>query len=127
MPSVVENLIVDCADPYALAQFWSEVTGRPLLDGDQPGDPEAIIVLENGVQLYFSQVPEVKTVKNRLHLCLAPDVQRDVEVKRLLELGATMVADRRKPDGKGWAVLGDPEGNEFCILRSAAERAAAGD
>jgi predicted enzyme related to lactoylglutathione lyase len=49
-------------------------------------------------------------------------VARDVEVDRLLDMGATMVADRRKPDGRGWAVLADPEGNEFCVLRSDAER-----
>ncbi|MER5641234.1 VOC family protein [Kitasatospora sp. NPDC002227] len=44
----------------------------------------------------------------------------------LLALGAALVADRRNPDGIGWAVLADPEGNEFCVLRSAAERAAGG-
>ena len=127
MPSVVENLIIDCANPYELAKFWSEVVGKPVDDEDEPGDPEALVPLGNGVRLFFNQVPEVKTIKNRLHLCLVPDVARDVEVERLLKLGATMLADRRKPDGKGWAVLGDLEGNEFCILRSAAEKAATGD
>jgi len=39
-------------------------------------------------------------------------------------LGATFVADFREPDGTGWVVLADPEGNEFCVLRSDAERAA---
>jgi predicted enzyme related to lactoylglutathione lyase len=63
-------------------------------------------------------------VKNRLHLCLQPDIPRDEEVERLLGLGATLFDDRRNPDGTGWAVLTDPEGNEFCVLRSAAERAA---
>ncbi|HEY2791615.1 MAG TPA: VOC family protein, partial [Micromonosporaceae bacterium] len=41
-----------------------------------------------------------------------------------VDYGATVVADRRNPDGGGWVVLADPEGNEFCILRSEAERAA---
>jgi len=50
------------------------------------------------------------------------DRTRDDEVTRLLELGATLIDDRRNPDGTGWAVLGDPEGNEFCVERSAAER-----
>jgi predicted enzyme related to lactoylglutathione lyase len=63
-------------------------------------------------------------VKNRLHLCLQPDIPRDEEVERLLGLGATLADDRRNADGTGWAVLTDPEGNEFCVLRSAAERAA---
>jgi predicted enzyme related to lactoylglutathione lyase len=44
-------------------------------------------------------------------------------VERLLGLGATLVADRREPDGSGWAVLADPEGNEFCVLRSESDRA----
>ena len=40
---------------------------------------------------------------------------------RLLELGATLIDDRRNPGGSGWAVLTDPEGNEFCVERSQAE------
>jgi hypothetical protein len=127
VPSVVENLVIDCADAYRLAKFWSEVVGKPIDDEDEPGDPEVLVDLGNGVRLFFAEVPEVKTIKNRLHLCLVPDVPRDVEVERLLELGATLLNDRRKPDGRGWAVLGDLEGNEFCILRSAAEKAAMGD
>jgi predicted enzyme related to lactoylglutathione lyase len=121
MPSDVLNIAFDCSDPYQLAQFWSEVTGAPLADDDQPDDPEASVQLRNGTKLWFNRVPEPKTVKNRVHVCLRPDVTRDVEVERLLGSGATMVADRRRPDGSGWAVLADPEGNEFCILRSAAE------
>lgn len=59
-----------------------------------------------------------------MHLDLQPqDRTRDEEVERLLAIGATLVDDRRKPDGKGWAVLADPEGNEFCVERSAAELA----
>jgi hypothetical protein len=48
---------------------------------------------------------------------------RDEEAARLLGLGATLVDDQRRPDGTGWVVLGDPEGNEFCVERSTAERA----
>ena len=72
-------------------------------------------------------MPEPKTVKNRVHLDLEPtDRTRDEEVERLLKIGATLVADHRRPDGTGWVVLADPEGNEFCVERSAAERAATG-
>jgi len=52
------------------------------------------------------------------------DRTREEEVTRLLGLGATLVADHRRSDGSGWAVLADPEGNELCVERSAAERAA---
>jgi predicted enzyme related to lactoylglutathione lyase len=124
MPSSVLHVSVDCADPYTLCRFWSQVTGKPIPDTGSPGDDEVGIELEGGIDLLFLRVPEPKTVKNRLHVCLQPDDPRDEEVGRLLGLGATLVDDRRNPDGTGWAVLADPEGNEFCVLRSAAERAA---
>ena len=68
-----------------------------------------------GTPLLFCKVPEGKTVKNRLHLDLRPEDQA-AEVERLIGLGA------RKVDiGQGsqtWVVLADPEGNEFCVLRT---------
>jgi predicted enzyme related to lactoylglutathione lyase len=124
MVSVVQNVAVDCVDAYELARFWSEALGCPLHPECKPGDVETAVILPEGPQLYFNQVPEPKTIKNRIHLCLRPETTREEEVQRLLSLGATLVADRREPDGAGWAVLADPEGNEFCVLRSAAERAA---
>ncbi|GHA88677.1 VOC family protein [Streptomyces termitum] len=117
MISVVQNVAIDCADAYGLARFWSEVTGRPLDPDNRPGDRETQVPLGEGPVLYFNQVPEARTVKNRIHLCLRPDTSRDREVERLLALGAAFVADHRNPDGTGWAVLSDPEGNEFCVLR----------
>lgn len=123
MTSLVHNITFDCRDAYALGRFWSEVTGRPLADDDLPGDPEVLVALPGGPNLLFIQVPEGKAVKNRVHLDLAPSTTRDAEVERLLGVGATLVADRRREDGTGWVVLADPEGNEFCVERSAAERA----
>jgi catechol 2,3-dioxygenase-like lactoylglutathione lyase family enzyme len=124
------NVTFDCADPYALATFWSRVTGYKE-DPDNPnapGDPEGLLVGPDGQpNLLFIAVPEAKTVKNRVHLDLEPDDRtRDQEVERLLGMGATLVDDQRRPDGRGWVVLADPEGNEFCVERSAAERAATG-
>jgi len=64
-----------------------------------------------------------KQIKNRVHLDLKPaDGTQELELERLLGLGAREVADRRVPDGSGCVVLADPEGNAFCILRSDAER-----
>ncbi|MFF8472256.1 VOC family protein [Streptomyces sp. NPDC015414] len=125
MVSVLQNVAIDCADAYELACFWSRVTGRPLHPDSGPGDPETQVLLADGPVLHFNQVPEPKTGKNRIHLCLRPETTREREVERLLGLGATLVADHRNPDGSGWAVLADPEGNEFCVLRSASDRAAA--
>ncbi|MFD0593144.1 VOC family protein [Catellatospora coxensis] len=69
---------------------------------------------------------EPRTGHHRMHLDLMPTVgTRNEEVERLLGLGATLVGDHRKPDGTGWVVLADPEGNEFCVERSPAERTSA--
>ncbi|MFF0187556.1 VOC family protein [Streptomyces sp. NPDC005244] len=123
MVSVVQNVAIDCADAYELARFWGRVTGRPLDPEGGPGVRETQVMLEQGPVLYFNQVPEPKTDKNRIHLCLRPENSRDEEVERLLGLGAASFADHRNPDGSGWAILADPEGNEFCVLRGESERA----
>ncbi|MFI6560074.1 VOC family protein [Streptomyces sp. NPDC050534] len=121
MTSTIRHTTFDSTDAHALASFWSQVLDRPLHEDDHPGDPEALIA---DAGLLFVTVPEGKKAKNRLHLDLQPqDRTRDEEVTRLLALGATLLDDRRTDDGKGWVVLADPEGNEFCVERSAAERA----
>ncbi|MFJ9594658.1 VOC family protein [Streptomyces virginiae] len=125
MVSTVQNVAIDCANAYELAQFWSSVTGRPLHPDCRPGHLETLVVLAEGPVLYFNQVPETKTIKNRIHLCLRPETTRDEEVDRLLGLGATFVADHRNPDGSGWAILADPEGNEFCVLHGDNDHATA--
>jgi predicted enzyme related to lactoylglutathione lyase len=121
MTSAIRHVTIDSADPYRLAGFWSQVLGLPVHEGDEAADAYALI---EGAGLLFVTVPEPKTVKNRVHLDLQPqDRTRDEEIERLLAIGATLVADRRNPDGTGWTVLADPEGNEFCVERGVAERA----
>ncbi|MET9499247.1 VOC family protein [Streptomyces sp. NPDC006552] len=123
MTSVIRHVTLDCADPYTLAGFWAEVLGGTLADDDNPGDPEATVA-SAAVQLLFVRVDDARKVKNRVHLDLQPqDVTREEEVERLLALGATLHEDHRRADGRGWVTLLDPEGNEFCVERSAAERA----
>ncbi|WP_415950052.1 VOC family protein [Streptomyces sp. KLOTTS4A1] len=123
MSSFLNHVTFDSHDPYAQAKFWAEVIGGRLADDDFPGDPEASVIHE-GTTILFVTVPEGKTIKNRIHLDVRPhDRSRDEEVERLLALGATVVNDLRKPDGRGWQVLADPEGNEFCVERSDKERA----
>ncbi|WP_340560001.1 VOC family protein [Streptomyces sp. GSL17-111] len=123
MTSRVHSVTVDSRDPYRLAVFWAEVLGGTLADDDHPGDPEATVRCD-GATLLFLTVPEGKTVKNRLHLDIeaAAGSTRDAEITRVLTLGATLADDRRRTDGSGWAVLHDPEGNEFCVVRNTAER-----
>ncbi|MEV6568502.1 VOC family protein [Streptomyces kronopolitis] len=123
MTSRVRHTTIDCTDAYRLASFWARVLDGSLAGDDLPGDPEALVTAA-GEALLFVTVPDAKSVKNRVHLDLEPqDRTRDEEVERLLALGATLVADHRRADGSGWATLADPEGNEFCVERSAAERA----
>ncbi|MGI5526080.1 VOC family protein [Streptomyces syringium] len=129
MTSFFRHITFDCAEPhepYELAEFWSRVIGHPVDPQAEPGDDEVVLEAPAGQPtLLFMRVPEVKTLKNRVHLDLQPDQPRDEEAQRVSALGATIVDDRRKPDGSGWVVFTDPAGNEFCIERSAAERAGA--
>jgi Glyoxalase-like domain len=124
MTARIRTITFDCADPDVLAGFWAEVTGYAE-DPDDPNLPEHSEGLlrspDGSANLLFVRVPEPKRVKNRVHLDLVPaDSEprtRDREVERLVSLGATVVDDQRRADGRGWVVLGDPEGNEFCLER----------
>lgn len=123
MTSLIRHTTIDCTDAYRLASFWAQVLDGTLAGDDLPGDPEATVTATNGT-LLFVTVPDAKAGKNRVHLDLQPqDRSRDEEVERLLALGAPLVADHRRADGAGWVTLADIEGNEFCVERSAAERA----
>ena len=120
---MIRHITLDAADPFHLAEFWAKVLGGSLGDDDVPGDPEALVTTAAGT-LLFVRVEDRKTVKNRVHLDVQPqDRTRDEEVERLLALGATIQGDHRRPDGTGWVTLHDPEGNEFCVERSASEMA----
>jgi predicted enzyme related to lactoylglutathione lyase len=126
--SSIRWISVDCADPYPLSRFYAAVTGWAPDEEDEPGHDECAVLppAPGHPGLLFTRVPEAKTGKNRLHLDLQPlDRTRDEEVERVVGLGATVLADRRG-DGSGWVVLVDPEGNEFCLNTSPAERGAPG-
>ena len=130
MTAYVSHTTIDCRNAYELSEWWKQVLGYVDVDGDPnlPGHEECMILdPETGHRLLFIEVPEDKRVKNRIHLDLAArSGTRDEELARLLALGATEVADLRgvHGPGSGWVVLADPEGNEFCIVRSRAEMGA---
>ncbi|MFD8232752.1 VOC family protein [Streptomyces sp. NPDC059696] len=116
----IRHITFDCTnEPYELARFWAEFLGRPISDLDQPGDDEVLIELADGAPgLLFVRVEEAKTAKNRLHFDLGPTGRtRAEEVERAVSLGAHILTDCTLPNGRGWVVLADPEGNEFCIER----------
>ncbi len=127
MVSRVSHTTIDCDNAFSLSTWWKPVLGYTDLpdDPNEPGHEECMIVdPSSGHQLLFIETDDARHTKNRVHLDLVPtDRTRDEEIQRVLDHGGTQVADRRNPDGSGWMVLADPEGNEFCILRSDAERA----
>lgn len=116
MTASVAAITFDCADAASLAGFWSAVLDLPIDEGEPAPSPFFATVgrsAPDGPTLMFIQVPEGKTVKNRVHLDLsAPD--RAAEVERLVGLGATVVHDKDEW-GVRWTTLTDPEGNEFCV------------
>jgi len=113
--SLVSTLTIDCRDPRLVADFWCAALGYELEEVDDDDawlcDPSG-----RGWPLLFQQVPEGKSVKNRLHLDLSPPSTMRREVDRLLDAGARVVR-RVDEGGSYWTVLVDPEGNEFCVLR----------
>ncbi len=127
MSTRLTDVVIDAADPLALARFWAElldwrVSRVELPEVDVTPPPHD----GSAFDLSFVRVAEPKTRKNRLHLDLAsvaPDHQM-VLVQRALALGATRadVGQRNVP----WIVLADPEGNEFCVLEPRPEYADTG-
>jgi predicted enzyme related to lactoylglutathione lyase len=113
--STMFGISFDTHDAAIVAQFWAAALGRQLADGADahdavlPGD-----ITTTGPRLAFHQVPEGKTVKNRVHLDLTT-TGLDSETGRLQRLGATIVRDVSE-NGNHWITLADPEGNEFDLI-----------
>ena len=138
------QVVVDCAEPHPLADWWAEVLGwdveaqdegfiRSMIEqgfasgadttehrgalvwasGAAIGHPEG---LDRAPRILFQQVPEPKTVKNRVHLDLRTAAEPDLAEKdRLLALGATEIGAGQQGPMVAWVVLTDPEGNELCL------------
>jgi predicted enzyme related to lactoylglutathione lyase len=124
--TTIRTITIDCGDATIVGRFWQTLLGWPLEAGPD-GSAAFLANPAGGPNLLFQRVPEPKWVKNRVHLDLGPTERtRDEEVERLLAAGAGVVGDHRNPDGTGWVVMADPEGNEFCVERSDAERATGG-
>jgi Glyoxalase-like domain len=134
------QIAIDCADPHALVRFWAAVAGfevednsagvAQMIDAGYASREDAVEV-DGKLQwataaacrdpdgkrprLLFQQVPEPKTVKDRIHLDLhfGEDV-RAAEVERILALGGTKLWDGQQGP-QTWVTMADPEGNEFCV------------
>lgn len=122
MPSRIAALAIDARQPHRVAEFWCAVLDWTVVDeedglvtiGPHDGSWPTIDVVP---------VPEDKTMKNRLHLDLRADgVSTHTELERLFGLGAQRVDVGQDAD-VSWAVLADPEGNEFCLLSRTVQEA----
>ena len=125
----IGDVTFDCRHAASLARFWAaaldgydvapydedELARLRSIGVDEPEDDPTVLVEAPGAtpRLFFQKVPEDKVVKNRVHLDLRAD-DPAAEVRRLTELGASVVAD--EPEAC-FVVLQDPEGNEFCVMR----------
>jgi len=118
MPAQWEQVVVDAEDPARLARWWAEALGYRIVH-EEAGEVEIRRDQDTRPGLLFTVAPDGKKVKNRLHLDLRP-ADQEAEVERLVDMGARPV-DIGQHD-VSWVVLADPEGNEFCVLASAAGR-----
>ncbi|WP_110206694.1 VOC family protein [Nocardioides daejeonensis] len=127
MTCFVSHTTIDAHNAYELSEWWKRLLGYEDIpdDPNEPGHEECMIRdPQTGHQLLFIEVPDEKVAKNRIHLDLRPrEGTRDEEIERVRALGATELSDHRGQygPGSGWVVFADPEGNEFCILRSVPE------
>ncbi|GAA3430577.1 VOC family protein [Kutzneria kofuensis] len=115
MATRLDNVVVDAADPLALAGFWSAALGVPITYQDE----NEVDVGLPGFDLCFVPVSDPKVEQNRVHLDLASQSAEDqvAIVDRVLGLGARHADVGQGPDVP-WVVLADPEGNEFCVLEA---------
>jgi len=114
------GFIIDCPDPISLAAFYSEVTGRSVMEGSS--EDFALISLGE-VALAFQRVEDYRAPRwpehehpKQFHLDFEVDLI-EIEQRRVIELGATLQKDLIGPQGYGWQVYTDPVGHPFCLCR----------
>ena len=120
MPLAIDLVLIDCVDLDAMTAFWCEALDLDHVWTGPSGGHLLSARDGSGRRLGLMPVHGEKTVKNRVHFDLRPDRDQQSEVRRLEGLGA-----RRINIGQAdvtWVVMADPEGNEFCVLRSLAEK-----
>jgi catechol 2,3-dioxygenase-like lactoylglutathione lyase family enzyme len=128
----IDAVVFDCRDAAPLARFWAGALGWQVAPYDEDelarlaakgvddpeDDPSVQVDPPDGVDLpalFFTEVPEPKVAKNRVHLDVVADRALSDDVERLVEMGAR-VRNWAEEDGSVWCVMLDPEGNEFCLL-----------
>ena len=112
MVTYIKSLTFDCVDALKAAEFWAAALGS---DVDEDSTSQKAFVEPagwGGPTLWFQAVPEPKTAKNRVHLDLRAPGSIGDEVRRLTELGASVLREDADQD---LVVMTDPDGNEFCV------------
>jgi hypothetical protein len=115
VPSFIKTVSWDCADALVLARFWAAALGSDVEEDSTSGKAYVEAAGWGGPNMWFNQVPEPKTAKNRLHLDLRAPASMADEVHRLEALGASVMSRDAT-----LTVMADPEGNEFCVEPGAA-------
>jgi glyoxalase superfamily protein len=128
----IDAIAFDCGDAAPLARFWAAALGWSIAPYDEDeltrlqakgivdpeDDPSVMLEPPEGSGspvLFFTEVPEPKVTKNRVHLDLVAPTSVEEEVERLTGLGATL-RNWAEDEATVWAVMLDPEGNEFCVM-----------
>lgn len=125
MVTLLENIVIDSADPAAMARFWAAALPGRLLDAGTEGVAVRLDPLDGPLlDLCFERVTGPGPAPPRLHLDLNPGADQQQTVRRLLGLGASY-ADIGQGDVP-WVVLADIEGNAFCVLEDRPRHARAG-
>jgi catechol 2,3-dioxygenase-like lactoylglutathione lyase family enzyme len=110
----LDTVAIDCTDPEPLVRFWTAALGTTV----RSREPDWISLepsVPGGPHLAFQVVPEPKVTKNRLHLDLDVD-DLAVATTSAEALGATRIGGVVSEDGDTFQVMGDPAGNEFCLV-----------
>jgi hypothetical protein len=129
----IDAIVFDCKRAAPLARFWADALGWEVAPYDEeelarlasrgiydPEEDPSVLVQppEDSIDsptLFFTEVPEDKVMKNRVHLDLQAEGDLETEVERLEQLGAS-IRNWAEEDGGMWCVMLDPEGNEFCVM-----------
>lgn len=147
MPPLQVQVVIDCSDPHALADWWAETLGWRVEEQDETfiramiaqghasgADTTthrgALVWAEGAAiaaeaddtagcpRIYFQKVPEAKTVKNRVHLDVRiGDDEDPATVRARLIERGATEVGRGRQGPHEWVTLADPEGNEFCVSR----------
>jgi catechol 2,3-dioxygenase-like lactoylglutathione lyase family enzyme len=131
----LRQVVLDCTDARALAEFYRRLLGFRYRPGDEPpaaGEPDTRgqdwLVLQDdggGARVAFQQVAELATatwpqgpVPQQLHLDLTVPTaaELDVQHERALALGAQLLNDRSDDPEEPLRVYADPAGHPFCIF-----------